>query len=219
MRAVGLMTILFVLAIPAGANAAPVGPITGEVPLRVNENKHRFDTPSRTIIVRSLTATFSVLVPKKAKHRHGVGIDGGPYRRINGATVRPGRESSLTVNLRPGERYTIYDSVGGNRKRGYYVKVIASRKPEAKFVAPGKPCASDTIFQSIVGFATGVSCGDALALGDKLDQRWHAANYGWSALTVSGFVCTFDPFGQWGLTKTCTADGRNVVFRRPSAMF
>ena len=55
--------------------------------------------------------------------RGGVGVDGGVYNDIDGASVKPGRMTSITIDLEPG-RYVIYDSYKKNRSKGFRTKLI-----------------------------------------------------------------------------------------------
>ncbi|MFT4050157.1 MAG: hypothetical protein QM648_10030 [Solirubrobacterales bacterium] len=204
----------FALAAPT-AGARTTGPISGELPLRVNEGKHSFDTPTRTIKMLRGVATFSVLVPRKAKHRHGVAIDGGQYRNVAGAAVRPGRSSSLTIQLNPG-KYTIYDPVNSNRRRGYYVKlVVLSAKAQTPTIA-GDSCDDAGGLDFHNWFASGIACADAAKLADKFDSAWRKSGFSFQPLNVAGFACNLDPFGTFGLMTTCTNGAASVVFRRNS---
>lgn len=68
------------------------------------------------------TIKITVTVPSSAKGKHGVGIDGGQYKNIQGAPVEPGRSTSLTVAVKKGS-YTIFDSFGKNRDKGFTTKL------------------------------------------------------------------------------------------------
>lgn len=91
--------------------------------LRVIESTTTFDV--HKLSLKEGVHTFTVIVPKTAKYKHGVGIDGNGYNNIDGAVVGPGKRTSLTVQLTPG-KYTVYDSKGKNRQRGYRVKVTVN---------------------------------------------------------------------------------------------
>ena len=99
----------------------PEPELAGEFEITVQEKKKRFNPK----LIRSASGTvmFTVVVPKSAKRMHGVGIDGGVYKNIDGAAVKPGRKTSLTVDLAPG-RYVVYDSYRKNRRKGFRTKVI-----------------------------------------------------------------------------------------------
>lgn len=65
---------------------------------------------------------ITVTVPSETKGQHGVGIDGGQYKNIAGAPVKPGRSTSLTVSVKKGD-YTIFDSYKNNRDEGFETKL------------------------------------------------------------------------------------------------
>lgn len=93
--------------------------------LKVQERKQRFDKQNLSVndCPVSCVVQIMVTVPKTAKHRHGVGLDGGPYQNVDGAGVAPGRKTSLTITLEPG-KYVVYDSYKKNRKKpGYRVRL------------------------------------------------------------------------------------------------
>lgn len=106
---------------------APGPPIPGppelaaDVEITVQEKKKRFNP--KLVRISAGTAKFTVIVPKSAKRKHGVGLDGGVYKDIDGAVVKPGRMTSLTIDLEPG-RYVVYDSYKKNRRKGFRTKVI-----------------------------------------------------------------------------------------------
>lgn len=68
------------------------------------------------------TVKITVQNPTNAKSQHGIGIDGEQLKDVDGAAVKPGRSTSLTVDLKPGD-YEIYDSYKNNREKGYTTKL------------------------------------------------------------------------------------------------
>ncbi len=52
---------------------------------------------------------ITVSNPQGSGEKHGIAIDGGDYKNVEGVPVLPGRQTSLTVTLKPGE-YKFYDS-------------------------------------------------------------------------------------------------------------
>ncbi len=96
-----------------------------EFTLKVVERKSKFDRQYLRVgnCASECTVKITVIVPKSAKHKHGIGIDGGDYDNVEGVAVAPGRRSSLTITLRPG-KYVVYDSYKKNRKKpGYRVRL------------------------------------------------------------------------------------------------
>ena len=100
--------------------------------LTVDESHDSF---SKSVLrTRRGVVRVRVLVPHGAKRMHGIALDGGQYNHVIGASVKAGRETQLTFAVTPG-RYTIYDPVGRNRRKGYRTELIVSRQS-----APQKPC-------------------------------------------------------------------------------
>ncbi|MFY9488044.1 MAG: hypothetical protein WAP35_05020 [Solirubrobacterales bacterium] len=98
--------------------------ISSDIQLGVNESKSSF---SKTEVTgKPGTVKITVSVPDDAKGQHGVGIDGGVYKNVDGAPVKAGRSTSLTVDLKPG-KYTIYDSYKKNRADGYETTLTVSK--------------------------------------------------------------------------------------------
>lgn len=95
--------------------------LAGDFTITVQEKKKRFDPK----LIRSSAGTIklTVKVPKSAKHNHGIGVDGGIYNDIEGAWVKPGRTTAITIDLGPG-RYVVYDSYKKNRRKGFRTKLI-----------------------------------------------------------------------------------------------
>jgi hypothetical protein len=99
-----------------------------DLALKVVERENRFDRKylEAKPCPESCVVRITVFVPKNAKHKHGVGIDGGDYESVDGVPVKPGRYTSLTVTLQPG-KYVVYDSYKRNRKKkGYRVRLTAA---------------------------------------------------------------------------------------------
>lgn len=88
--------------------------LSSDITLTVESNG--FD--KKEISAKPGTIKITVLVPEKAKGKHGVGIDGGDYKNIKGAPVAPGRSTSLTVAVKKGD-YTVFDSYKNNREKGF----------------------------------------------------------------------------------------------------
>lgn len=105
--------------LPRDSFSSPV--LAGDYTITVRENKKQFDP--KVIHAEAGTVRFTVVVPKSAKRKHGVGVDGGVYKDIDGATVKPGRKTSVTLDVKPG-RYVVYDSYKDNRRQGFRTKVI-----------------------------------------------------------------------------------------------
>ena len=68
------------------------------------------------------TIKITVVNPTDSDTQHGVGIDGGTYKDVKGAPVKPGRSTSLTVAVKAGT-YTIFDSYKDNREKGFETKL------------------------------------------------------------------------------------------------
>ena len=95
----------------------PPPPPVADLQLQANEANSAFN---KTSLVSPKPGTIRITVtnPKSAKGQHGVGIDGGVYKNIKGAPVKPGRSTSLTVDVKAG-KYVIFDSYNNNRSKGY----------------------------------------------------------------------------------------------------
>lgn len=72
----------------------------------------------KAVTAKPGTIKITVNVPSTATGKHGVGINGGQYKNIKGAPVKPGRSTSLTVTVAKGS-YTIFDSYKDNKNKGY----------------------------------------------------------------------------------------------------
>lgn len=128
MKAIGTAALIAVAVAPAAVSESLPGTdpfeepvLAGDYTIKVEEKKKRFNP--KLIRAKAGTVKFTVVVPKSAKHKHGVGVDGGVYNDIDGAAVKPGSETSLTIDVEPG-RYVIYDSYKKNRRKGFRTKVI-----------------------------------------------------------------------------------------------
>ena len=80
----------------------------------------------KTATAKPGTIKITVSVPSDAKGQHGVGIDGGQYDNVEGAPVKPGRSTSLTVAVKEG-KYTIFDSYKNNRDKGYETELTVKK--------------------------------------------------------------------------------------------
>lgn len=91
--------------------------IVADLQLGVNEKGSSFNK-SKVVSSKPGTIKITVTNPANANGQHGVGIDGGAYKNIKGAPVKPGRSTSLTVDVKAGQ-YVIFDSYKNNRGKGY----------------------------------------------------------------------------------------------------
>ncbi|HEV7917960.1 MAG TPA: hypothetical protein VGO97_00145 [Solirubrobacterales bacterium] len=102
---------------PKDPNAKGTPPkFSSTIKLAIDEKTGKFTKSSAT--AKPGVVLITVSVPASAKGKHGVGIDGGAYKNIDGAPVKPGLQTSLTIDAKPG-KYEIYDSYKNNRKAGY----------------------------------------------------------------------------------------------------
>lgn len=101
-----------------GKIAAPN--LSADLTVKVSEDSKTFKINKNT--AKTGTVKLTVDNPSTNKGQHGIGIDGGVYKDIDGASVKPGRKTSLTVDLKPGD-YEIYDSYKNNREKGYTTKL------------------------------------------------------------------------------------------------
>jgi hypothetical protein len=104
--------------------AAKPTPIKAKIQLKADEKKSSFD--KSRVSSAAGTIMITVVVPANAKGQHGVGINGGTYKNIVGAPVKPGRATSLTVAVKPGT-YTIFDSYKSNKSKGYTTKLVVKK--------------------------------------------------------------------------------------------
>lgn len=108
-----------------GASGAVKPPkLSGDITLEVDEKKSSFNKSSVT--AKPGTIKITVVNPDASKGQHGVGIDGGDYKDVKGAPVKPGRATSLTVAVKAG-KYTIFDSYKNNRSKGYKTTLTVSK--------------------------------------------------------------------------------------------
>lgn len=213
-RLVVIAVVLFAVALPANASAyIPHLPLTnGNYPLRVDEAAKRFDATTTPLVVNSGIVRFSVLVPPSASGQHGVGIDGGRYVDIRGASVKPGRVTSLTVGLEPGN-YTIFDSYKNNRERGYAIPIIAV---EGNVTRPeGKRCSIDLGFGiGDTAWQTRSSCRRAGQVAESVDRQWRKSGFLGTAFVARSYRCTLEPVTAIGLTTTCARGSSRIIFAR-----
>lgn len=105
--------------------ATPAPPkLSGDIKITVNEKDSNFKPATAT--AKTGTIKITVTNPADADGQHGVGIDGGDYKDVKGAAVKPGRSTSLTVAVKEG-KYTIFDSYKNNRDSGYETKLTVSK--------------------------------------------------------------------------------------------
>lgn len=100
----------------SGPTGKPV-PLAADIQLGVNEKSSSFDK-SNVTSAKVGTIKITVSNPTNAKGQHGVGINGGVYKMVKGAPVKPGRSTSLTVDVKAG-KYVIFDSYKNNQSLGY----------------------------------------------------------------------------------------------------
>ena len=140
-------TLLAVAASGCGQDSKPpIGDNKPCVPELVNDVKATADEKRHAFIVNKTRLTggntrITVTVPTTAKGKHGVAINGGIYKNVAGAGVKPGLASSLTIELKPGN-YTLYDPVAHNRENGFKTKLVVSKMSEStKAAGPCLPLA------------------------------------------------------------------------------
>lgn len=92
--------------------------------IKLVAEKSGFDKGSVT--AKPGTIKITVDNPTDSDSQHGVGIDGGTYKDVKGAPVKPGRSTSLTVAVEAGT-YTIFDSYKNNRDKGFETKLTVKK--------------------------------------------------------------------------------------------
>lgn len=191
-----------------GARTVVDAPST--VPLIVDEALPGFHSRPKPVVISRGIAKFVTTVPTSATGMHGVGIDGGPYNNVKGAPVLPGRSSSLTVELPPGD-YTVFDSYKSNRSRGYAVKVrvVDEAKP---LRLPGRVCAKPGAFFDSIVRVTGVSCRGARRVGATADRLWGDSGETATRVTARGFDCRINVKSRHGLLVTCVRGEKKIRF-------
>lgn len=207
-----IFAVALAMALPAVATAAQPDIRTEySVPLIVNEGLPGFILPQPTIEIPKGIARFTTFVPETAKGSHGIGITGGVYKNILGAHVKPGRSSSLTVSLSPGD-YTVFDSYKQNRANGYAVRVHVKKSP-IKRVSYGKRCGRASIFElpSTI-WVKNVSCASAQKLKESVDQAWADKGYSYEPIVEREFTCIFNPVSSIGLKTACIAGNARVTW-------
>jgi hypothetical protein len=133
-RAAGLFAALMALLLlagcgddkkDAGASGSVAAPkIVSDIQLTADEKSSSFNKSTAT--AKEGTIKITVTNPASNSGQHGVGIDGGVYKNVNGAPVKPGRATSLTVAVKPGS-YEIYDSYKNNRDKGFVTKLTVKK--------------------------------------------------------------------------------------------
>jgi hypothetical protein len=110
----------------SGATPAIKPPqISSDIQLIADEKSSSFNKSSAT--AKEGTIKITVTNPASNSGQHGVGIDGGVYKNVKGAPVKPGRATSLTVAVKPG-KYEIFDSYKNNRDDGYVTSLTVKKK-------------------------------------------------------------------------------------------
>lgn len=121
-RVIALLSALLAIGLLAGCGddkegkgeEVPQPKLSGDIKLVVESDGFN----KKTATAKPGTIKITVEVPADAKGQHGVGIDGGDYKDVKGAPVKPGRSTSLTVAVKEG-KYTIFDSYKNNRDKGF----------------------------------------------------------------------------------------------------
>lgn len=190
------------LAFAAWASPTLASGYVGNWALIPNEDSKRFLTAGPPIVVPEGVVKFTTLVPDAAKGSHGIGIDGGDYKDVKGAWVKPGRMSSLTISLEAGE-YELFDSYKNNRALGYRVPLIVEKKAVAR--VPGRKCGG---YVDI--WVKRVSCRQAVQISSIVDGRFDESGYLDSTHRVRGFRCTIDLFNVNGTITTCRKGSKQI---------
>jgi plastocyanin len=91
----------------ANKNTPP--PLSADLKLKVvgKGDDAKFD--KSVLKAKPGTVKITVSNPQDSGEKHGIGIDGGDYNNVKGVPVAPGRQTSLTVTLKPGS-YKYFDS-------------------------------------------------------------------------------------------------------------
>ncbi|MBI5309496.1 MAG: hypothetical protein HZB14_00480 [Actinobacteria bacterium] len=110
-----------------GGSTQPVEKVdlSADLTVKVDEKAKTFKLNKST--AKAGTVKITVQNPTDAKGQHGIGITGEALKDIDGAAVKPGRSTSLTVDLKPGD-YEVYDSYKNNRKEGYTADLKVEKK-------------------------------------------------------------------------------------------
>lgn len=92
-------------------------PLSADLKLKVVGSKSAPEFDKSELKAKAGTVKLTVNNPQGSGAKHGIAIDGGDYKNVEGVAVAPGRQTSLTVTLKPG-KYVYYDPAGDFRKEG-----------------------------------------------------------------------------------------------------
>ena len=99
--------------------------LSGDIKLTIVPSGPKFN--KSTAEAKEGTVKLTVTNPQDSGSKHGIGIDGGEYKNVEGQPVAPGRSTSLTVNLKPG-KYEYYDPYKNFRKEGVTGTLTVTKK-------------------------------------------------------------------------------------------
>lgn len=195
-------SIAALLAFAVWASPASADGRVGNWSLVPDEQAKSFLTAGPPIVIPEGVAKFTTLVPDVAKGSHGIGIDGGDYKNVKGAWVKPGRTSSLTISLEAGE-YELFDSYKNNRALGYRVRLVVEKKAIPR--VPGRKCSG---YAEI--WVKRVSCRQARDVSSIMDWRFDDSGYLDTTHRIRGFRCTIDLFNANGTITTCRKGSKQI---------
>ncbi|MBJ7355242.1 MAG: hypothetical protein JHC98_10505 [Thermoleophilaceae bacterium] len=202
------IAIAIALALP---QAALADDLVRNVPLLIDEALPGFVLPAKQMTMPRGIAKFTTTVPKTAKGKHGIGIDGGYYHDANGAPISPGYSSSLTIELFPGD-YTVYDSYKSNRKKGYAFKLHVTHA-RAKRVSYGSRCRPASVWDfGETIWVKNISCRSARKLIERAEEQLDQGSYPSGPVTVQDFTCYYEPFSAIGSKSACIASDARVTW-------
>jgi plastocyanin len=92
---------------PADKTTPP--PLSSDLKLEIEGKGDDAKFDKQQLDAKPGTVKITVSNPQDSGEKHGIAIDGGDYSNVEGVPVAPGRQTSLTVTLKPG-KYTYYDS-------------------------------------------------------------------------------------------------------------
>jgi hypothetical protein len=107
--------------------------------------------------------------------------------------------------------YTLFDSTGSNRSKGYAVKIHVTSSPasRAKF---GKPCVNWFVPGIVDRFwVKGESCHIAEKVAQNAISRWQSRDFSYATIASLGYTCTVSPFSAVGLKFTCLKGDKRVT--------